>query len=389
MPSILIVDDSPGVHETLRTLLRAQGFDTVFFRSAEDAFERYTREQFDVVLTDIWMKPMNGVTLLKKILREDPFAVVVMMTGFDSKEFVIRSFKNGAFDYLEKPFRFETLTQTLKAAIEERKKRLECKASGNPGIFIQTTAEDDGTQLEDERREIEGTRETLQRLEKQIKKRELQLKESEQALFRRSDELAAQRRNLDAEKENIDEEIKQRLQKYDSLNEELLEKERYLEKAMNTLGERENELARREVKLQESRAELEAAQEIDTDAVLKESGNGALSPDTAKMLKDLEMRAQRLAEAEEAVQEREQFVEESENTLFDKGQSLQELETNLEQMQDDLNSRAKAIEALEKKLTEAARDGAEAPLVEALKLELEEKTARIAALERELTKENA
>ena len=118
MPSVLIVDDLLSIHEMLEAVIQPTGFNTAFATDGEKALSRYKSEKFDLVLADIDMKPMDGITLLKQLKQYDPNAVIVIMTAYASTESAIQALKFGAFDYLQKPFRVNELIATLKRGIE-------------------------------------------------------------------------------------------------------------------------------------------------------------------------------------------------------------------------------------------------------------------------------
>lgn len=118
MPAVLIVDDLLSIHEMLEAVIQPTGFSTAFATDGEKALVRYKEEKFDLVLADIDMKPMDGITLLKQLKEYDPAAVVIIMTAYASTESAIQALKYGAFDYLQKPFRVDELISTLKRALE-------------------------------------------------------------------------------------------------------------------------------------------------------------------------------------------------------------------------------------------------------------------------------
>ena len=78
MASILIVDDLISIHEMLEAVIQPSGHKTAFATDGEKALVRYKAEKFDLVLADIDMKPMDGITLLKQLKQYDPGAVVVV-----------------------------------------------------------------------------------------------------------------------------------------------------------------------------------------------------------------------------------------------------------------------------------------------------------------------
>jgi DNA-binding NtrC family response regulator len=120
MPSVLIVDDLISIHEMLDAVIQPTGFATAFATDGEKALARYKAEKFDLVLADIDMKPMDGITLLKQLKQYDPSSVTIIMTAYASTESAVQALKFGAFDYLQKPFRVDELIATLRRGIEFR-----------------------------------------------------------------------------------------------------------------------------------------------------------------------------------------------------------------------------------------------------------------------------
>jgi DNA-binding NtrC family response regulator len=111
MASLLIVD----------AVITPTGHQTTFATDGEKGLARYKAEKFDLVLADIDMKPMDGITLLKQIKAYDPTVVVIIMTAYASTESAIQALKFGAFDYLQKPFKVDELMQALKRGLEFRR----------------------------------------------------------------------------------------------------------------------------------------------------------------------------------------------------------------------------------------------------------------------------
>jgi len=103
MPAVLIVDDLISIHEMLEAVIQPTGFATSFATDGEQALALYKAEKFEIVLADIDMKPMDGITLLKRLKAYDPGVVVVIMTAYASTESAVQALKFGAFDYLQKP----------------------------------------------------------------------------------------------------------------------------------------------------------------------------------------------------------------------------------------------------------------------------------------------
>ncbi len=133
MPSILIVDDLISIHEMLEAVIQPTGYATSFATDGEKALARYKAEKFDLVLADIDMKPMDGITLLKQLKQYDPSCVVIIMTAYASTESAIQALKFGAFDYLQKPFRVDELIKTLKRGVEFKRVVTERESAGIAG----------------------------------------------------------------------------------------------------------------------------------------------------------------------------------------------------------------------------------------------------------------
>ena len=130
MPAVLIVDDLVSIHEMLDAVIQPTGFSTSFATDGEKGLIRYKADKYDLVLADIDMKPMDGITLLKQLKLYDPNCVVIIMTAYASTESAVQALKYGAFDYLQKPFRVDELIATLRRGIEFRQFQAERTASG-------------------------------------------------------------------------------------------------------------------------------------------------------------------------------------------------------------------------------------------------------------------
>lgn len=138
MPSVLIVDDLLSIHEMLEAVIQPTGFLTSFATDGEKALTRYKAEKFDIVLADIDMKPMDGITLLKLLKAYEASAIVIIMTAYASTESAVQALKFGAFDYLQKPFRVDELIATLKRGVEFRQLQNE-RASATVTSSVKTT----------------------------------------------------------------------------------------------------------------------------------------------------------------------------------------------------------------------------------------------------------
>ncbi len=115
---ILIVDDEPAITHALRTLLSRQGYDVVSTDDVQEATDLIADEEFNLLISDIHMEPINGIELLRIALKRNPKMAVVMITGYGSVDSALQALKLGAYDYVTKPFRFDELFKTVKNALE-------------------------------------------------------------------------------------------------------------------------------------------------------------------------------------------------------------------------------------------------------------------------------
>ena len=116
---ILIVDDDPVTCELLCEVFAREGFEAAFRQSGEEALSAVADERPDVLLSDIRMKTrLDGLSLLDRVRREHPSIPVVLMTAFGSIETAVRAVKEGAFDYISKPFDIDELVVTVRRALD-------------------------------------------------------------------------------------------------------------------------------------------------------------------------------------------------------------------------------------------------------------------------------
>jgi len=123
MAEILIVDDDDLIRDTLYELLSPEYLCRTA-ETAEKALARLEAETFDVVLTDISMPGLSGLELLGRVLQNYPKTPVIIVSGISDQEHAEGLIKLGAFDYLLKPFRLETVEASVKRAIDYRKQVL-------------------------------------------------------------------------------------------------------------------------------------------------------------------------------------------------------------------------------------------------------------------------
>jgi len=120
-PRILVVDDDPVTCELLCEVFSHEGYDAVFKQSGEEALAELAITAADLLLSDIRMKTkLDGLSLLELVRRNYTTTPVVLMTAFGSIETAIRAVKEGAFDYISKPFNIDELVVIVRRALNNR-----------------------------------------------------------------------------------------------------------------------------------------------------------------------------------------------------------------------------------------------------------------------------
>ncbi len=120
MARILLVDDEPSILSVLCTVLKAEDYDVVAASDGQQAIEMVRNEDFDLLISDIRMTPVNGMDLLRIVHDEHPTTSVIMLTAYGSVETAIEALKLGAFDYVTKPFKVDELLITVQRALAYR-----------------------------------------------------------------------------------------------------------------------------------------------------------------------------------------------------------------------------------------------------------------------------
>ncbi|HID31180.1 MAG TPA: sigma-54-dependent Fis family transcriptional regulator, partial [Desulfobacterales bacterium] len=126
-PKILIVDDEPRMCDTLDTLLSGAGYETHTGTSGKDAVECLAKDCVDLVLLDIVMPDMDGRQVMHYINSQALETPVIVMTGHASIESAVEALRNGAHDYLRKPFEYEELLNTVENALKQKRLESESK----------------------------------------------------------------------------------------------------------------------------------------------------------------------------------------------------------------------------------------------------------------------
>lgn len=118
---VLVVDDEETIREMLAEFLELEGYQVVTAADGMAAVDVITASHFDLVLTDLKMPRMGGISLLEQIAKHSPSTMAVIMTGFGTVETAIDAMKRGAHDYILKPFKLDEVMHVVARAIEKKK----------------------------------------------------------------------------------------------------------------------------------------------------------------------------------------------------------------------------------------------------------------------------
>ena len=128
MPSILIVDDEPGVRSALGGVLRDEGYDVHAVDSGEACLDAVARESYDVVVLDVWLPGMDGLSTLARMREREIDVQVVIISGHGNVESAVRAIKMGAFDFVEKPLSLDKTVLVVRNALRQRRLEVENRA---------------------------------------------------------------------------------------------------------------------------------------------------------------------------------------------------------------------------------------------------------------------
>jgi DNA-binding NtrC family response regulator len=116
---ILVIDDDNWIRDVLRDFLSGKGFEVEVVNNGGSALEIFKRKGFDIVLVDLKMPGISGIEVLKSLKQLDNDVIVIIMTGYASLETAMQAIKEGAYDYLTKPFQLEELEVAVQNACEK------------------------------------------------------------------------------------------------------------------------------------------------------------------------------------------------------------------------------------------------------------------------------
>lgn len=121
MEKILIVDDERSMRDVLSIMLKRAGYAVTVATDAEEAIAEIGKEIFDLIITDLRMPKGSGLDVLKAVKASSPDTVVLVITAFASTESAVEAMKQGAYDFLTKPFQVDEVHFIIKNALEKRR----------------------------------------------------------------------------------------------------------------------------------------------------------------------------------------------------------------------------------------------------------------------------
>lgn len=120
---ILVIDDEQGMREFLSFALESRGYKAASAENGAEALEKVKGEKFHLILSDVKMPQMNGLTFLEHVKKVDPAIEVIITTGYGTVENAVSAMKKGAYDFVLKPFNIDELYMLIEKALEKREMR--------------------------------------------------------------------------------------------------------------------------------------------------------------------------------------------------------------------------------------------------------------------------
>jgi two-component system sensor histidine kinase/response regulator len=185
---LLVVDDEESVAITMGAILEMDGYDVTISTSGTDAFAKIHDRVYDLVLTDLRLDDIDGLSIIAEVCRVQPDTVSIILTGYASIESAIKALRQGAYDYLIKPCEVDELRAVVARGIERRQL----------GLQLQTRL----AELETANATIRELNDDLQR---RVDKATGQLQQRMTDLARANDEIAALYRSAQANVEQLQE----------------------------------------------------------------------------------------------------------------------------------------------------------------------------------------
>ncbi len=124
----LTAEDDAGAAEALRKAFGGEGYEVALVRNGIEARDAFRGGRWDVVLTDVVMPDMDGLTLLKELVAAPKAPPVIVMTAYGSIERAVQAMKDGAFDFMEKPLDLDNLRSVVRSAVQGRSREPDNRA---------------------------------------------------------------------------------------------------------------------------------------------------------------------------------------------------------------------------------------------------------------------
>ncbi|MGD9022879.1 MAG: sigma-54 dependent transcriptional regulator [Deltaproteobacteria bacterium] len=125
MSRLLVVDDDLSMREMLEVMLTQEGYDVAYAEDGAKAIHMLKDQEYDLILCDIRMEPIGGLEVLQEAKARFPQTVVIMISAYATTETAVKAMKEGAYDYIPKPFNVDEVKQTIRNALDRR--TLECE----------------------------------------------------------------------------------------------------------------------------------------------------------------------------------------------------------------------------------------------------------------------
>lgn len=127
MGDILVVDDEKDIRELVSDILVDEGYTTRLAANSDEAFSEINSEAPDLIILDIWLKEskLDGIDILKTVRRDNPDIPIVIISGHGNIEIAVAAIKQGAYDFIQKPFNIDQLMVVISRAMETSRLRRE------------------------------------------------------------------------------------------------------------------------------------------------------------------------------------------------------------------------------------------------------------------------
>ena len=131
---ILLIEDDPGIAETLKRVLAEEGYQVIVERRGDEGLARSAKEPFQLVITDLKLPGLSGLDLVRQLHSAQPRLPIILVTAFGTTETAIEAMKFGAFDYVLKPFDIGKMIELVAKAADSNRGMSEPVALGETGM---------------------------------------------------------------------------------------------------------------------------------------------------------------------------------------------------------------------------------------------------------------